>query len=212
MSTDWTQTDSFADFLRDKWRREPYAEAATAAGCDAVLNAETVPRLIESGEELDVLVVRNGRLVSQHQPRSTEEMKGMLREGCSLVLRNTERNDPALGELAAQVEERLSGEVAIQLYMTPGGYHSFGWHYDYEEVIILQTGGTKEYRLRENTVNPRPTRENMPKDMKFELETTPAQGCTLVKGDWLHIPSGWWHMALARQNSLSISIGVLPRD
>jgi 50S ribosomal protein L16 3-hydroxylase len=45
--------------------------------------------------------------------------------------------------------------------------------------------------------------------MQFGRETSPLIASTLVAGDWLYIPRGWWHMARAADDSLSISVGVL---
>lgn len=208
----WTETDSFNDFVQTAYRRSPYAEAGTAEGAKSLLSVDTVCTLVTSGADLDALVVRNGRLLSQTPPASLDDLKMLLANGCSLVLRNVQRHESGLAELARVVEDTLQGTVAVQLYITPKGHHSFGWHYDAEEVIILQTEGTKEYFLRENTVNPRPTPETMPRDMQFERETTDISSCTLVAGDWMHIPSGWWHMAKAYDHSLSISIGLLHRQ
>ena len=96
----------------------------------------------------------------------------------------------------------------MQLYATPAGHFSFGWHYDPEEVFILQTIGVKEYFLRPNTVHPNPVLETMPRDMQYERETPACFACTLVPGDWLYIPSGYWHKARAAEAALSISLGV----
>ena len=49
----------------------------------------------------------------------------------------------------------------------------------------------------------------MPRDMHYEREQTPTVGATLIPGDWLYVPRGWWHVARAYEDSLSISIGVL---
>ena len=49
----------------------------------------------------------------------------------------------------------------------------------------------------------------MPRDMHYERETTPAIACTLIAGDWLYIPRGFWHVALASRDALSISVGLL---
>src|SRR5947199_5431507 len=32
---------------------------------------------------------------------------------------------------------------------------------------------------------------------------------SLIPGDWLYVPRGWWHCARATEDSLSLSIGVL---
>jgi ribosomal protein L16 Arg81 hydroxylase len=91
----------------------------------------------------------------------------------------------------------------------PGGAAGFGWHYDAEEVFVLQTEGTKHYRLRKNTVNPWPLVETLPDDMQFERESMPLLRCTLNAGDWLYIPTGYWHATQAESDSISLAVGVL---
>ena len=101
--------------------------------------------------------------------------------------------------------------VDIQVYLTPDQQQAFGWHYDLEEVFIIQVQGCKEYTLRQNTVNPLPVWDTMPEDMGYERETSRLRmTCRLEAGDWLYIPSGWWHIARTQAASLHLSIGVMP--
>jgi ribosomal protein L16 Arg81 hydroxylase len=101
----------------------------------------------------------------------------------------------------------------VHAYITPPDQYGFSWHYDAEEVFILQTTGRKEYALRKNTVNPWPIEETLPADMHYEREIMPMMKCTLSAGDWLYIPSGWWHKAsaLAGEPAISLALGVMPR-
>ena len=39
----------------------------------------------------------------------------------------------------------------------------------------------------------------------------PLMKCMLNAGDWLYIPSGYWHMAAASETAISLAIGVVPR-
>jgi len=43
---------------------------------------------------------------------------------------------------------------------------------------------------------------------RFRDETSALQLATLEQGDFLYIPSRWWHMAESRQTALSLSIGL----
>jgi len=194
-------------FDREHFQRAPLALPRTARAAIPLLTWSTVIGLVEAHP--DMLVVRNGVLRKEPPPATFPEALGLFREGYSLVMRACENHDAGLRGLADSVAREIEGEVQIQTYLTPGGHHSFGWHYDVEDVFIAQTVGTKEYLLRRNTINPEPTLAAMPKDMQYERETTPAIATTLVPGDWLYIPRGWWHMAKASEDSLSISIGVL---
>jgi len=105
----------------------------------------------------------------------------------------------------------LAGEVNIHMYCTPAEQYGFAWHYDAEEVFIVQTTGRKEYSLRKNTVNPWPLEETLPADMRYEREIMPLMKCMLNAADWLYIPSGYWHMASASETAISLAIGVVPR-
>lgn len=207
MISSWLRGTTYDEFLARHFQRAPLACPETAARAVRLLTWDTIARLVESGP--DMLVVRNAHLRSGPAPETFRDAVALFRDGYSLVMRRCERHDPALRELADSVGAELEGDVSIQIYATPKGFQSFGWHYDCEDVFITQTLGTKEYFLRENTVNPEPRLAAMPRDMHFERETTPTLASTLVAGDWLYIPRGWWHAARALEDALSISIGVL---
>jgi ribosomal protein L16 Arg81 hydroxylase len=197
-------------FLQETYLSRPFSLAHAGAADVPLLSWETLYRVLPRCDPRDLLVVRDGRLWTGPDPATRPEAEAFFRAGYSLVLRKAERHDPGLAALADAFARDLGGTVAIQLYATPRERHSFGWHYDAEEVFILQTAGTKRYFLRENTVHPRPLLEAMPRDMEYEREVSPLQSCTLVPGDWMYIPGGYWHVARALEDSLSISVGVLP--
>jgi 50S ribosomal protein L16 3-hydroxylase len=206
MIASWLQPMTMAEFQREHFQRAPLARPSSARGAVDRLTWGTLESLLEAEPEL--LVVKNGKVLEE-RPRSTEEAIALFRGGTSLVLRHCEHNDEGLHRLAAAVGAELEGDVTIHVFVTPTGFHSFGWHYDCEDVFIVQTYGSKEYFLRRNTVNPYPTIDAMPRDMQYERETSPATATTLLPGDWLYIPRGWWHVARCIESSLSISIGVL---
>lgn len=203
--------EPFFRFLEENYRKVPFSTPDKFMPLTSTLDWNAFYGLVPSIPAHDVLVVRNGKLFCDLVPRTREEAKKLHQEGFSIVLRHTEKFSSSLALLAKEIEQELRGNAVIQLYSTPAGFHSFGWHYDAEEVFIIQTEGTKDYFLRENTVNPHPRLETMPKDMHFEKEMSPVLVSTLIGGDFLYVPGGWWHVAKASQDSLSISIGVLPR-
>jgi 50S ribosomal protein L16 3-hydroxylase len=203
----WVPDVSRDEFFAAHFQRAPLARAGTGRQSVPLLNWGVVAQLADARP--DTLVVRNGDLRRDPPPQSFEEAMALFRQGYSLVMRRCERHHPALRALADAVGRELEGEVSIQTYITPAGFRSFGWHYDCEDVFVVQTGGVKEFFLRENTVNPQPCLHAMPRDMQYEKETTPAMAATLAAGDVLYIPRGWWHVARSVEESLSLSIGVL---
>jgi 50S ribosomal protein L16 3-hydroxylase len=208
MLTEWLKDESVDAFLARHFQKAPLARPSAAKSAVPLLDWSVIERIVSQRVRPDMLVVRNGRLLDP-APQTFAELRALFAQGYSLVLRRTERHDPSLAGLARTFAPQLEGDVSIQLYLTPQGFHSFGWHYDCEDVFIAQTMGTKEYFLRTNTVNPAPTLDAMPRDMHFERETSPTVASTLIAGDWLYVPRGWWHVARAVEDSMSISIGVL---
>jgi 50S ribosomal protein L16 3-hydroxylase len=203
----WLADTALDAFLAEHFQQQPLVRPNTAAAAVPLLGWETLQSLLESRP--DVLVVRSGILHTGIEPPGFPEARHLFRSGYSLVIRGCEEHDAGLRGLAEAFGRELAGEIAVQVFATPAGASGFGWHYDCEDVFIVQTVGTKEYRLRANTVNPRPTLDSMPRDMQFERETSPVLACTLIPGDWLYVPRGFWHRAFATEDSLSISVGVL---
>ncbi len=194
-------------FFRENFQRAPIARPGTVDTPHALMDWERIERLVDAGA--DILLVRNSKLLPGDERRSFLQVRALFDQGYSIVLRRCESHDPVLRRLADDFARELEGDVSIQVYATPADFHSFSWHYDCEDVFIAQSAGTKEYFLRRNTVNPEPHIARMPRDMHVELERTPTIGSTLIAGDFLYIPRGWWHVAKARQEALSISVGVL---
>lgn len=205
----WLGATPLADFRSSHYQRTPLAQPDSARAAAPYLTWQTFADLLTAPTDPDVMVVREGKLLDLPRPRNREEFMNMFSGGCSFVIREAERHDAAIRAVAEGFEAELGGLTTVQVFVTPPESHGFGWHYDCEEVFIAQTSGTKEYFLRQNTVNPEPTVDAMPHDMQYQLETSQVLACTLAAGDLLYIPRGWWHMGRALEPSLGISVGVL---
>ena len=105
------------------------------------------------------------------------EAKARFDQGHTLVIRHAERHDAELARIAEGFFKDFAAEVNVHVYCTPPQRSGFGWHYDPEDVFIVQTHGAKEYQLRKNTVNPWPLLAQMPKDLRYEREGTPLWSC-----------------------------------
>jgi hypothetical protein len=201
---EWLGDISTDDFRSQYLRRAPVAQPATALGARSLMDWEALERVL--GCDPDALVVARGRLLSMPAPRSLVELCDYFAAGIGLCLRHTQRHSLALARLAASFDGL--GTPQVQLFVTPGGTHGFGWHYDDEDVFIAQTAGVKDYYFRANTVAAdevaRPSMFS-----RYVSETSPLCTSTLVAGDFLYIPARWWHMAVCHQDALSISVGVM---
>jgi ribosomal protein L16 Arg81 hydroxylase len=197
-------------FIAEYFQRLPYSGAGLAKPLCELGTWESLTRIL-SQSSADTLVCRRNEQYSGALPKTASEAQGLVNEGYTLLVRHAERHDPELASLAAAFARDFAAPVNIHMYCTPGGQFGFSWHYDAEEVFIVQTTGRKEYRLRKNTVNPWPIEETLPADMRYEREIMPLVRCELAAGDWLYIPSGYWHMGESRETAISLAIGVQPR-
>jgi ribosomal protein L16 Arg81 hydroxylase len=209
MLAEWVAPDSSAWFVEHHLRKAPCARAAAARDAVPLFSWQTLDRVLASRRPLDVLTVAAGESVYVPRPRSRADASRLLQAGVSVVIRSAEAHDASLKRLAERFEAILPGEAHVQLYVTPAGTNSFGWHYDFEDVFIVQTAGVKDYYFRANTV----ARDKVLGDAldfaPVRRERSPLFSSRLIAGDWLYLPARWWHLVKCAEESLSISIGVM---
>ena len=199
---------SLDTFLSTHCGKRAWAGVGVAADVSGLFSWAVLGRLLGLAD-IDLLVVAEGRLCDVPPPTSLPQARAMMDCGLGFVLRRVELHHPELAALAKTFTQDLPGKAHVQLFVTPAGTHGFGWHYDLEEVFIVQTAGCKDYYFRQNTVSPAEKTAEQLDFSPFERERSPLQTARLIEGDCLHIPSRWWHMACCVEDSLSISLGIL---
>lgn len=206
----WLSPKTVDWFLASHFQVSPYACPGSAGDGRALLDWTTVERVLASQRPLDLLTVARGRLVDVPRPRTLSDVRRLMQAGISVVVRSSEQHDAGMLAVAEGFAKLLPGEVHVQLYITPADTNSYGWHYDFEDVFIAQTAGVKDYYFRANTV----ARDTVLGDWldfaRVREETSPLLASQLVAGDWLYLPSRWWHLVKCRVHALSISVGVMP--
>jgi len=205
---DWMFDGDGRKFAADYYLKRPFAKAGFSAAIRHLANMSVVGELLDRSGA-DVIVGHLGKL-RDDTVRSIADAQAAMSAGFTIGIRHAQKIHTGLNRLAGQFKEALGGDVDVHVYCTPGGRAGFGWHYDPEEVFVLQTVGSKTWKLRKNTVNPWPLMENIPRDQRYEREISPMLSCRLEAGDWLYIPSGYWHTTEAHTESISLSVGIRP--
>jgi 50S ribosomal protein L16 3-hydroxylase len=197
-----------ATFLEQHYLKTPYARPGGCQSLDTSIDWRTVEHILGQ-PDVNVVIGRGHERDFRDAQPTFAEARGLFEKGFTIAIRHAEKHAGVLASLARDFEQTFRAPVDIQLYCTPANTQGFGWHYDAEEVFVLQMQGGKEWFLRKNTVNPWPLLETMPIDMRYEREIMPIFECALTTHDWLYIPSGYWHSTRALQESISLSVGVL---
>ena len=197
-----------AEFVANYLYKLPLAMRGSAQQFVSLGSWNTIANLL-TRPEVDLLLARGGKPYEGPRPQTLAAAKELHDCGYTVLVRHAERHDSGIAELGRSFHEDFNAPVDIHIYCTPAAHHGFGWHYDAEDVFILQTNGVKQYSLRKNTVHPWPTEESMPENLAVEREIMPVMQCSLSPGDWLYIPAGYWHKATAEVNSISLSVGLL---
>ncbi|HYB98753.1 MAG TPA: cupin domain-containing protein [Candidatus Limnocylindrales bacterium] len=208
MLHEWLPELGLDGFRRTYLGRAPYSRASVARRAAHAFDWISLDRYLSTAIDPDILVISRGKLVEEPPPRSLEEMRAMFARGIGIVVRHPQRQCRELAALCDELARDMPGRQRVLIFATPRGVHGFGWHYDAEEVFIVQTAGEKEYYFRYNTIDPDPRFGAQPDFSTIRAETTPLMSCTLWPGDWLYLPRGMWHVAQPLSHSLSISIGV----
>ncbi len=203
---------SVAEFLASYHMRKPFAAPGQASQFCNLLSWPILTDIFHKHHE-DCWPVREGTISNEFTNDKGRLNPALARsafaQGHTLVVRHSEQANVCLNEIAGQFSSFFRRPVDIQLYLTPGGGEGFDWHYDVEEVFVIQTYGMKEFRLLENTVTGRPLPMWEKQNSRFSQEQRqPELRCLLKAGDWLYIPAGYWHKARAVTDSFHLSIGV----
>eukprot|EP00026_Physarum_polycephalum_P007994 Phypoly_transcript_08067.p1 GENE.Phypoly_transcript_08067~~Phypoly_transcript_08067.p1 ORF type:complete len:491 (+),score=78.22 Phypoly_transcript_08067:42-1514(+) len=128
------------------------------------------------------------------------------REGCSVRLKNPQTFHDGLWKMLATLQEYFGCFVGANTYLTPAGSQGFSPHYDDVEVFILQTEGSKHWKLYDPpTEADKLARESSPDYNQDDLGPLIAE-VTLEAGDLLYLPRGCVHQAVSAPDVHSLHV------
>ncbi|MDJ0795935.1 MAG: cupin domain-containing protein [Calothrix sp. MO_167.B12] len=135
----------------------------------------------------------------------------LFNQGKTLIINSGNSSILKLVNYCSDLEKELKFRLQFNIYITPHNSQGFAPHYDDHDVFIMQTTGTKKWRLY-NTPIELPSRKQPHckiKD-KYELDE-PTFEVELKPGDLLYIPRGLIHDAVTTDTaSVHITLGLHP--
>lgn len=140
----------------------------------------------------------------------------LIRSGASLVLNELEYYCDAVGDLCRRLVLETGQKATVAGFLTPASSSGLTPHRDVESVLLIQTYGSKRWRL---TASSRPQPLEHERDLgKLSAEDVerielgePDFEVTLKVGEALWIPRGWLHAnTTTEEPSLHVTIGFAP--
>jgi hypothetical protein len=127
--------------------------------------------------------------------------------GATIALTSLDRTWKPLGNLCLRLQDELDHGINTNVYITAGQTSGFPPHYDTHDILVLQIGGRKRWRIYEPTISlPDPSqpcdpRGYSPGALQAEVELYP--------GDLLYLPRGYAHAATTSlDHSAHVTIGI----
>jgi hypothetical protein len=131
---------------------------------------------------------------------------GLLADGATLLLRNTEQWHRPTAELVARLAEETERRVEAFFFVTPPGGRGLTVHRDDADVLLLQVAGSKAWSVR-----------SAPDDADWTIGPvlhnpgTVLLDATVGEGQVLYIPRGHAHSAVGSQG-LSVHLSLTIRE
>lgn len=135
-----------------------------------------------------------------------------LQNGASLVLNDIDTLTPEIAMVADALEQALNGKAQSNLYCSWKQRQAFFSHFDTHDVYALHFEGEKVWRVYENRM-PHPIRHSrfLSTGPEFDRENRGdvMMEVTMKPGDFLYLPRGWYHDALASSaGTIHIAFGM----
>jgi hypothetical protein len=211
-------------FAEEHWGRRPHLHRGDAAETGDLLDLGDVDhlvtetllrmpafRLVRDGTPLDpktyTQTIRvGGRPVDRavRPDRVLDEFSG----GATIVLQALHRQSGPVGRLCRELELELTHPVQANAYVTPPTAKGFAVHHDTHDVFVIQTRGTKAWRVYEPLVSLAGPSQRW--SSSLGEPGTPILEAELRPGDCLYLPRGFPHDAEAQRDvSIHVTVGIL---
>ena len=185
-------------------RKEPsyYERLLTLSDVDHILAHSSI-------RSSDIRIVRNGQdtplmnLTSEGANLSEGSLEALYqeyRDGSTIVLLFLQERWPALKHLCRSIATELSAGVQVNVYLTPPGERALNTHYDTHDVFVLQTHGSKLWRIYDSPF-PLPLPEHPYRVRPNSDPGDPLSELTLEPGDIIYIPRGYLHDAASLEST-----------
>jgi bifunctional lysine-specific demethylase and histidyl-hydroxylase NO66 len=210
---------SVEEFVEGPWETEPHLVARDDRSYFRTLfNEADFDSVLEYGQprppKLRVVLRGDGPSASEYLQSDgrldLNQLRKFYAEGHTIAVNGLDDFWGPVASLVQAMQRRLSSRVEVNAYLTPRGSQALRPHYDSHDVIVVQIGGVKVWRLYRSdvryplhgSISPSPfSRDELPEPRVVEV----------AAGDVMYVPRGWIHEAeTADVSSLHLTVGIYP--
>ena len=144
-------------------------------------------------------------------------MRSAFAERHTIVFNGAEDYWPSVERIVMDLRRALRSNVQCNVYCTPPASQGFDTHVDAHDVLVLQTSGSKTWRLHDVDHDLPLERSPIVSEMFPRLANSlpdhgePTREVVLRPGDVLYLPRGVPHSAASTdQHSVHLTIGLYP--
>ncbi|MGB0180191.1 MAG: JmjC domain-containing protein [Candidatus Puniceispirillales bacterium] len=142
---------------------------------------------------------------------NTKKLLSFINSGCSVVLNDVTYLNSKIRSVASFLEKKTGAQVQANIYFSMGNNKAFGPHFDTHDVLAIHCQGSKDWNIykkrEEHPINSPQFKLSKEENKRRagELEKL----VTLNPGDFLYLPRGHYHDALAATNgAIHIAFGL----
>lgn len=212
-------------FLTENWEREPlvlsrkdpeyYRELLTFDDVNDFMSRNDIRypylRLVKNGKELPLIDYADDFVYGNNifpGLLDNDKIFHHYAQGATLSFQIFQKCMEELSRFCNALEARLRFQTQVNIFVTPPDSKGFTAHYDDHSFFIFQIAGKKHWKLYGNPVE-LPIQEFRSSAVTPELEE--SREITLVAGDLLYLPRGFYHEAYtSNETSVHITLGVFP--
>lgn len=155
---------------------------------------------------------RDGHVIQRPVP---ELIHKHLEDGATLVLNHADTLTPELSGVAGCLQLQFRAQVKCNIYCSWQASQGFATHFDGTDVFVLQIAGRKFWNLYEGfyerPLSSSPYVFKLGAEENERLKGDCIEKVELTPGDFLYIPRGQYHDAIASSEaSLHLTFGIVP--
>jgi ribosomal protein L16 Arg81 hydroxylase len=159
----------------------------------------------------DFFQCRQGEAGGEDARVDPVKLNDLLRQGATLVIRSIHEMVEPIARLAEEIERVVHEPVNVNAYASWGTVAGFGDdpHQDLHDVMVLQVAGRKHWKIYGPESEAPPSSNN---GNGVAPPSAPLFDAILQPGEFLYLPRGWWHAAVAiAEPTLHLTVGCPQR-